>query len=281
MLALFLAFALSYTVSANDVLQPPTRPAMERWSAPAADHRRAIDMRTAEGDTVRGWLYAARVPDAPYVLFFYGSNEDLSHEANRLQWLRDTFGVNEVCFDYTGYGFSDGSVDVGRTRSAALQEFDYVRDHLSTRGAPIVVYGWSIGTGMAIHVAANRPAAGLILQAPPASPDAMALASSDHDVPRFLHGMVKVKMSDAVKPLYDGAASISGVSTPLLVIHGQLDDVVPIEQGRQVFRASSAIQKEFVEVPGSHHNDLPFTKTPASDAVGRLLKTVTSLQAAQ
>ncbi len=280
MLALLLAFAFSYTISAKDVLQPPARPAMESWTSPAVQHRQTVELRTAEGDMVRGWLYAADNADAPYVLFFYGSSEDLSHEANRLQWLRDTFQVNAICFDYTGFGFSEGSIDASRTRSAALEEFDYVRKHLAAQDAPIVVYGWSIGTGMAIHVAANRPAAGLILQAPPASSDAMALWSSDHDVPRFLHGMVKVKVGPAVKPLYDGAASIAGVSTPLLVIHGQLDDVVPLAQGRQVFAASAATQKEFVEVPGSHHNDLPFTKSPAADAVGNFLKAVRSGRAA-
>ncbi len=148
-------------------------------------------------------------------------------------------------------------------------------------GTPIVSYGWSIGTGLAIHVAANRPAAGLILQAPPAIPGAMELSSSANDVPRWLHGVVKLKMDEAVKPLYEGAASIANVSTPLLVIHGQLDEVVPIAQGREVFRTSARNAKEFIEVPGKHHNDLPFSKPPSADAVGRLLKIVSSGQPAK
>ncbi len=57
---------------------------------------------------MRGWLYAADKADAPYVLFFYGSSEDLNHESNRLEWLRNSFQVNAICFDYPGFGFSEG-----------------------------------------------------------------------------------------------------------------------------------------------------------------------------
>ena len=206
--------------------------------------------------------------DAPIVLFFYGSNEDLAHEANRLAWLSETVHVNAICFDYPGYGFSRGSVDVAAIQSAALQEFDYVKQRFAANTTtPIVSYGWSIGTSMAIHVAAERHVAGLILQAPPANAAEMMRWSSKHDVPWYGRGVVKMKTDPTVERVYENAAAIHKVSSPLLVIQGQLDDVVPIEQGREVLDASPATQKQFVEVPGAHHNDLRFMRPPASDAV--------------
>ena len=89
-----------------------------------------------------------------------------------------SFHVNAICFDYPGYGFSGGHVDGEAIRSAALQEFDYVRANIAPQNAPLISYGWSIGSGMAIHLAAQRHVDGLILQAPPASAEEMAKWSS-------------------------------------------------------------------------------------------------------
>lgn len=141
MLALVFA-AITYTLHAKDVLQPPKPPVPEAWSSESEKQKRLnVEFQTTEGTKIRGWLYKSDQPKAPYVLFFYGSNEDLSHEANRLAWLRDSFHVNAVCFDYPGYGFSGGSVDVSAIQSAALQEFDYVQTHLASSDSRIISYG--------------------------------------------------------------------------------------------------------------------------------------------
>ncbi len=276
MLSLLLAAAISYTLHVKDVLQPPKSQPLETWSAETQDQRQSVEFQTTEGTKIRGWLYKSDRPAAPFVIFFYGSNEDLAHEANRIAWLRNSFHVNAICFDYPGYGFSGGSVGTSSTLSAALQEFDYVRNRLASSNTPIISYGWSIGTGMAIHVAAGRPVAGLILQAPPANAEEVARWSSKHDVPWYGRGLVKMKVDPSLQPLYEGATAIRTVASPLLIIQGQLDDVVPIAQGREVFDASPATQKQFIEIPAAHHNDLRFKEPPASDAVGDFLKPFTA-----
>lgn len=272
MLSLVLA-AFGYTLHVKDVFQPPKPAIAETWTSDPSLHRENVDF-TAGKATIRGWLYSSDRADAPYVLFFYGSNEDLAHEAIRLAWLRDTFHVNAVCFDYPGYGYSSGAIDATALRAAALQEFDFVQARNAQSKAAVVVYGWSIGTAPAIHVAAERKVAGVILQAPPASAEEMVRWSSRHDVPWYAHGVVKIKADPDIARFYEGAAAIATVASPLLVLQGELDDVVPIEQGREVFRASPSLQKEFVEVPGAHHNDLRVSKAPASDAIGRFLESV-------
>ena len=274
MLTLLLA-AISYTLHAKDVFQPPKRPTIDAWTSEVKAVREPLEFDTKQGFKLRGWLYKSDRPSAPYVLFFYGSNEDLVHEAIRLAWLRDSFHVNAVSFDYPGYGFSDGTVSADAIRWAALQEFDYVRGHLAPAPTPIVSYGWSIGTSLAIYAAAERDTAGLILQAPPASADEMARWSSGHDVPRYARAFVKVKVDGSMQQIYDGVPAIRRVHVPLLVIHGSLDEAVPIEQGREVFDASPAVQKHFVQVPGAHHNDLRFKEPPASNAVEQFLATIT------
>jgi len=274
MFAMLLAMGIAYTLHAKDIFQPPKPPPADKWSE-QVPRREALEFQTTDGTKLRGWLYRSDTPDAAFVLFFYGSNEDMFHEANRLAWLSETLHVNAVCFDYPGYGFSGGTVAIPAIQSAALQEFDYVKKQFVPDPAtPIIAYGWSIGTSMAIHVAANRHVAGLILQAPPASADEMMRWSSKHDVPWYGRGLVKMKADPEVTQVYENAAAIRNISSPLLVIQGELDDVVPINQGREVLAASAATQKQFVAVPGAHHNDLQFTHPPASDAVEHFIQSL-------
>jgi len=287
MLSFLLAAAISYTLSDTSVLEPPKAPAMALWSSQPAT-REAVEFTAKDGSHIRGWLYRAKRTEGtgtavvqPFVLFFYGSNEDLVHEQARLAWLRDSLHVNAVCFDFPGYGFSTGRVNVKATRDIALEEYDFVHDHLAAEGPDsggslpaIVTYGWSIGTGLAVHVASQRPVAGMILQAPPASADEMAAWSSKHDVPRFARGVIKVSVDAEVQPIYENVKAIATISSPLLVVQGTEDDVVPIAQGREVFAASPAKQKRFVEVPGAHHSDLRVGHPPAGDAVAVFLQQI-------
>ncbi len=287
MLLLLLAAAISYTLHDTDVLQPPKTPAQAAWTSEPS-LREAVEFTAKDGTQMRGWLYrttqsqgGSNVAAQPFVLFFYGSNEDLVHEQARLAWLRDTLHVNAVCFDYPGYGFSTGKVSVKATRDVVVEEYDFVHDHLAASGSggssaastpQIVSYGWSIGTGLAVHVATERSVAGLILQAPPASAEEMAAWSSKHEVPRLARGLVKVSIDPEVQPIYENVREIRKTSVPLLVVQGTEDDVVPIAQGREVFAASPAKQKRFVDVPGAHHNDLRVGHPPAGDAVAAFLQ---------
>ena len=286
MLIFMLAAAIKYTLRDTDVLQPPKPPALSVWALPTVESRKALEFTAKDGSHIRGWLYPAKHADSgdpaiapPTVLFFYGSNEDLVHEEARLRWLSESLHVNAVSFDLPGYGFSTGRVNVKAARDIALEEYDFVRELPalqrtgSAAGAPaIVAYGWSIGTGLAVHVTAERSAVGLILQAPPASADEMALWSSRHDVPRFARGIAKVTIDPAVRPIYENVQEIAKVASPLLVVQGTEDDVVPLAQGREVFAASPAKRKTFVEVPGAHHNDLRVGHPPAGDAVAVFLQ---------
>ena len=279
MLPLLLAAAVTYMLTDTNVLQPPKPPPSSAWKSQPSSVREAVEFTSKDGTQTRGWLYRAKAlngkADAaaalPFVLFFYGSNEDLVHEERRLAWLSESMHVNAICFDDPGYGFSTGRVSVKAARDVALEEYDFVRDHLA-KASSIISYGWSIGTGLAVHVAAERNVGGLMLQAPPASADEMAVWSSQHDVPRLARGLVKVIVADSVRPIYENAHEIEKVSVPLLVIQGSDDDVVPIAQGREVFAASVSKLKTFVEVPGAHHNDLRVGHPPAGDAVATFLR---------
>lgn len=232
---------------------------------------RRVEAAGRDGAKLRGWLISAARPDAPYVLFFYGSNEDALIERNRLIWLA-SLGVNAVCFDYRGYGFSDGKVGADEIRHYALRMFDAVKATIAPAGASVIVYGWSVGTQLALHVAANRPVSGVILQAPPASADAMAKASRSADVPAIVRWAVSLKSDAAVRSIYQGTVEAKSVTAPLLVVQGRQDETVTPAQAKAVFDASPSRDKIIVFVDGAGHNALKFRDPPASTAVIEFLR---------
>ena len=264
-----IALAVTIGIHLADVFPPPKKPPLSAWSS-AASGPRTIELSGADGVKLRGWWVTAARPDAPYVIFFYGSNEDVAIEKSRLDWL-SRLGVNAICVDYRGYGFSDGLPQAASIRDDALRVFDHVKAHVAPTGAPIFVYGWSIGSQMAIHVAAARPVAGVILQAPPASADAMDAASRQTDVPAIVRWAIRLKSDADVRSIYQGASEARAITAPLLIIQGSKDVTVPPAQARAVFAAAGSRTKRLVLVDGADHNTLRFREPPASTAVEAFL----------
>ncbi len=160
------ALALVVHLRSANVFGPPPRPNLSAWEATSAVAGAPADIvvKAGDGTTLRGWVFRTSKTDAPYVLYFYGSNEDAQFAVRRMAWLSASAGVNAVVIDYRGYGFSEGVISPVAMRDDALQAFDAVR-HLAPTSA-IFVFGRSVGAEFAIHVAASRNVAGLVLQAP-------------------------------------------------------------------------------------------------------------------
>ena len=231
-----------------------------------------MSFKASDGTMLRGWLFATERRGAPFVLYFYGSNEDAQLEQKRMTWLSTVGGVNAVVFDYRAMDSAKARSRPEAMRTDAVGAFDAVRQIAG--GAPIILYGWSIGTTFAIHVAAERAAAGVLLQAPPASAAEMAAWSSQHDVPAAVRWAVNLTGDADYNATFRGAAEISRVKAPLLVIHGDKDEDVPLAQGQEVFANSPSTAKKFVIVPGGRHNDIRISLPPAAPAIMEFFKAV-------
>ena len=276
MIQVLLALGLTILLHKNDVFGPPSHPQPASWAQPVVGDGTplATSFSARDGATLRGWLFRASDGQRPYLLFFYGSNEDISVERKRLAYLTAALDLNVIAFDYRGYGFSDAHVEPAAMRDDALSAYDAVRKFAGS--TPIVVYGWSVGAEFAIHVAAHRQVAGLILQAPPASAEEMAIASRNHDVPSFVRWAISLRHDTETRTIFQGAQEIKGSTAPLLILQGDADDVVPPYQAQEVLTASSAQEKRLLMVPGAHHNDLRISTPPAAPALLRFLDLVIS-----
>ncbi len=235
-------------IEANAILpSPPPGAPLSDWTASAT---RIPLSQQVSGTVLRGWTFQAQAEGRSKlrILFFNGNGMtiDGSQSLYRALCVR---GADVTAFDYRGYGFSGGKPDVMDFRRDALALYDRL-----AAGGPVAVYGFSMGTAMAAYVASQRPVAGLIL--------AGTIASAQEEFPVFGraagYGASQLARMD---PSPDAIAAfaerelVRQSKAPLLMLHGEADRLVPIQQGREVFAASPVLAKTFVSIPGAGHNE--------------------------
>jgi uncharacterized protein len=200
-----------------------------------------------EGAKLVTWVAPPRA-GKPVVLYFHGNAGNLAMRAPRFQhMLAQGYGL--VAMAYRGSSGSTGSPSQKAIVSDVRALYRDLHKVLPS-DAPRVLYGESLGTGVVIvglmaSEVQPRPAA-VVLEAPFTSISDVALNTSPKLAPltKFL--------TSPWKSLRDAKA----LNAPLLVIHGTDDNLIPIEQGRQIFSAAPANSKKFLAVQGAGHTNL-------------------------
>ncbi len=199
-----------------------------------------ITLKSSDGETLIAWHVPPRA-DKPVVLYFQGNGGALDLRVGRFRWLTaDGTGLLALC--YRGYGGSTGSPsEQGLIRDAvAAYEFAAAR----YKPARIVLWGESLGTAVAIALAADRAVGGLMLDAP---------FTSAADVGAAAYPFVPVRW--LIKDPFRSDLRIKRVTAPLVVLHGARDRVVPIRFGERLFALANE-PKRMVRFPNGTHVDL-------------------------
>ncbi len=197
---------------------------------------------TADGVRLNGWL-ALKPGAQATLLWFHGNAGNVGHRAHGLRPLRDKLSVNVFLIDYRGYGRSEGAVSEQGTYEDAEAAFKYLTSRRDLDVKRIVLFGQSLGAAVAADLAVRRDCLAVILEAPFASIPAMAKAIYPW-----------LPLGALIKTRYDVTEKVKKIGAPLLVAHGDKDDIVPFEQGRQVYEAATG-PKEFFALRGARHND--------------------------
>jgi uncharacterized protein len=197
-------------------------------------------LTTADGEKVIVWHVPAK-PGHPVVLYFHGNGDFLAGFFGR---FRDVIadGTGIVALSYRGYAGSSGEPsEQGLLRDAAAA---YAFTMARYSADKIVAWGFSLGTGVAVALAAEQPVGKLILEAPYTSIADVAAAAF-----RFLP--VRWLIRDGFR----SDERIARVSAPLLIMHGERDPTIPIGFGERLF-ALAHEPKQFVRFSEGGHNDL-------------------------
>jgi len=202
-------------------------------------------LRTADGVRVHAWF----VPGDSAItwLWFHGNGGNLSTRLENLRHLHSRLGVSVLLVSYRGYGLSEGVPSEEGTYQDARAGLRHLLERPGVARDRIVYFGRSLGGAVAAKLAAEQTPTALILEA--------SFPSLPRLAPRHFPWLGLPVLQRLVPYRYDTAQYLKAVEAPVLVIHGGQDDIVPIQFGREVFRAACE-PKEWCEVEGAGHNDV-------------------------
>ncbi|WP_199248714.1 alpha/beta hydrolase [[Phormidium] sp. ETS-05] len=200
------------------------------------DHPNTFSLPSANGALIRAIHLPS--PQAKYtILYSHGNAEDLGDVLPTLQALQNS-GFSVFAYDYQGYGQSEGSPTVANAYEDISAAYQYLRDRLGVPPQQIIIYGRSVGGGPSTYLASREPIAGLILE----STFVSAFRVVTH-IPIFPFDK------------FPNLHHLQQVNSPVLIIHGTQDEVVPFWHGETLFAAAKE-PKRFLPVEGAGHDDL-------------------------
>jgi fermentation-respiration switch protein FrsA (DUF1100 family) len=199
-----------------------------------------VVLETADGEKVIAWHIPPQ-EGRPVVIYFHGNGGALHIRVGRFRALT-AGGDGLVALSYRGYGGSTGRPsEAGLLADAAAAHGFAVARHPM---AKIVLWGESLGSGVAIALAKQRPVGGLVLEAP---------FTSAVDIAAAVYPFVPVRL--LMLDQFRSDEHIGAIKAPVLILHGERDRVVPIAYGERLF-ALAHEPKKFVRFPQGDHNDL-------------------------
>jgi fermentation-respiration switch protein FrsA (DUF1100 family) len=199
-----------------------------------------LTLRAADGVELVAWYGKAR-PGQPTLLYFHGNAGNLLSRAGRVgEYMAKGRGI--LMLSYRGYGGSGGKpTEINNVRDAGLAYQWLVEQGVAPDD--IVLYGESLGSGVAVQLAEKVPVGGVVLDAP---------YTSIAEVGARIYPFLPVR--SLILDRYDSLSRIARLTAPLLIVHGELDDLIPISMGRALFDQAPE-PKRFAPIPGAGHAD--------------------------
>ena len=198
-------------------------------------------LSTEDGLSLLSWYLPPR-PGQPVIAYFHGNGGHIGYRVERLlRFARQGFGV--LMLEYRGYGSNPGTPSEAGFYADGRAALDFL-DREGVAPNWLVLYGESLGSGVAVELAAQHQVAALILEAPPTSVAEVAQCHFPY-----------IPAARLVTDRFDSLSRIGRVRAPILVLHGESDRVVPIRYGRTLFHAAPE-PKEAWFIPEAGHEDL-------------------------
>jgi fermentation-respiration switch protein FrsA (DUF1100 family) len=197
-----------------------------------------VRITAEDGESILAW-FAPASPGRPTILCFHGNAGEMGDRAERFAAYRAE-GLGVLFLSYRGYGGSSGKPSEAGLVMDASAAYDWLAAHgLSSRD--IVVVGESLGSGVAVQLAVRRKVTALALEAP---------FASAVDIAAQIYWWLPVGL--LMKDRFDSMSQIGRIGAPLLIIHGDKDEIIPLAEGRRLFAAAKE-PKEMIVTPGGTH----------------------------
>lgn len=204
-----------------------------------------VTLETPDGERLVAW-YKAPAEGRTVLLYFHGNGGSLYERRFRARMLVEG-GRGLLMMSYRGYSGSTGTPTETGLRTDARTAYDWLVGQIPPKR--IVLYGESLGTGVALRLATEREVGGVILDAP---------YTSTADVAKHHFWFLPVWL---MRDQYRSVEYVHEIKAPLLVMHGERDGVIPIAFGERLYKAAPE-PKTFVRLAGSHEENLEMGGLP-------------------
>lgn len=222
----------------------PTR-AEEEWYDRTSFAKQDVWLDLSTGERIHAW-WCTSSKSQWYVLYCHGNAGNLSFREPLIDlWLKRV-GAAVLIFDYPGYGRSPGRAHEKNCYASGHAAYQWLRRQ-GISPERIVLFGESLGGGVAVELAISEPHAALVL---------LATFTSIPDIAQEIFPFVPARW--LVRTRFDNLRKIRQYSGPLLVIHGQQDTLIPPQHAQRLFEACPSSQKKLLLVPGHDHNSIGF-----------------------
>jgi fermentation-respiration switch protein FrsA (DUF1100 family) len=191
----------------------------------------------------RAWVMPASSANkrTPWIIFLHGNEATIASRMNLLHCERlRAMGLGVLAPEYRGFGGLSGVPSETGLADDALHWYDFLTDQRHIAPEQIVIYGWSLGSAVAVTLAARVDEGAVVLEGAPAS----IVGIGEQRYPLF---PVRLLMRNP----FESIRRVGAIRAPMLFLHSPEDQVVPIGEGRRLFEAATA-RKQFVEVAGGH-----------------------------
>lgn len=201
-----------------------------------------VTLACANGTCVHGW-WLPRAESKSALLYLHGNGGNLTWRGNSIMKLRDRLGVSVLIVDYPGYGRSEGWPSEQGCYDSAEAAYSWLVEHQGVAPKDLLVYGDSLGGGVAVDLASRREHRALIL---------IRTFTSAPDVGAGIYPWLPVRWM--MRNRFPSVEKIQHCCAPVFITHGDVDDVIPFALGEALFKAAPE-PKHFHRMPGARHND--------------------------
>ncbi|PSQ95839.1 MAG: alpha/beta hydrolase [Bacteroidetes bacterium SW_9_63_38] len=247
-ISLVLVGCSSITIGEEEVFYPKSSVTPETFDGEGVTLRNQF-LPVTDSVEVNAWHLTQPEAEAT-VLFFGGNGFYLVQSRGYLHTLTRP-PANAVLWDYRGYGRSEGEPGVEAFRHDALELYDHLVEEEGVDPQRLVVWGHSLGSFLATHVAQERSVAGVVLENPATNVDGWV----DHLIPWYVRLFLGVDVAPALRTA-DNVARVQSLEAPLVVVAGEEDNVTDPAMAKRLHQEAGSAQKTLVTVPDGGHNEL-------------------------
>ena len=206
-----------------------------------------VTFRTEDGLNLHGWFVPGKKSspdeDLHTLLWFHGNAGNINHRLGNIKMLHERVPVNVFIIDYRQYGRSEGKISEKGTYIDARAALAHLHSRKEINQEKIIFFGRSLGSAVAVELALKEKCRALILETP---------FTSILEMGKKLYPFLPVSL--LLKTKYDSLSKIRNIKVPILIMHGDKDDLVPFEHGKRLYDMANE-PKEFYTIPGAGHND--------------------------